>query len=157
VVSFIGGGNTRNPPVCRKSLTNFITYCCIEYTSPWTCFKLTTSVVICTDCIGSCKSNCHSITTTTVPHQFYEITINYFCLRGMTIYLIVRNKSHLNTVLLLLSISFGLILIFYIPSKWPKLMTFEYYMMKLTPMCVWMSTLVMIFTHWHRCVCGCRF
>jgi hypothetical protein len=24
--------------VCRKSLTNFITYCCIENTSPWTCF-----------------------------------------------------------------------------------------------------------------------
>jgi hypothetical protein len=25
VVSFIGGGNWRNPPTCRKSLTNFIT------------------------------------------------------------------------------------------------------------------------------------
>jgi fructose-bisphosphate aldolase class 1 len=24
-VSFIGGGNQRNPPTCRKSLTNFIT------------------------------------------------------------------------------------------------------------------------------------
>ena len=31
--------------------------CCIEYTSPWTGFKLTTLVVIGTDCIGSCKSN----------------------------------------------------------------------------------------------------
>jgi len=27
-------------PTCRKSLTNFITKCCIEYTSPWTGFKL---------------------------------------------------------------------------------------------------------------------
>jgi len=25
----------RKPWICRKSLTNFITYCCIEYTSPW--------------------------------------------------------------------------------------------------------------------------
>ena len=36
-VSFIGGGNwstQRKPPTCYKSLTNFITKCCIEYTSP---------------------------------------------------------------------------------------------------------------------------
>ena len=36
-VSFIGGGNRstwRKPPTYRKSLTNFITYCCIEYISP---------------------------------------------------------------------------------------------------------------------------
>jgi hypothetical protein len=45
VVSFIDGGNrsTRKKPLtCRKSLTNFITYCCIEYTSPWMGFELTT-------------------------------------------------------------------------------------------------------------------
>ena len=37
VVSFIGGGNRsirRKPPTCHNSLTNFITKCCIEYTSP---------------------------------------------------------------------------------------------------------------------------
>ena len=33
------------------------------YTSPWPLFKLTTSVVIGTGCIGSCKSNYHMITT----------------------------------------------------------------------------------------------
>jgi len=36
-VSVIGGGNRstqRKPPTSRKSLTNFITLCCIEYTSP---------------------------------------------------------------------------------------------------------------------------
>jgi hypothetical protein len=36
-ISFIGGGNQstqRKPPTCHKSLTNFITQCCIEYTSP---------------------------------------------------------------------------------------------------------------------------
>jgi hypothetical protein len=35
--SFIGEGNQstrRKPLTCCKSLTNFITWCCIEYTSP---------------------------------------------------------------------------------------------------------------------------
>ena len=49
-----------NPPPCRKSLTNFITYCCIEYTSPWTGFERTTLVVI-DIYIGSCKSNTNAI------------------------------------------------------------------------------------------------
>ena len=40
-VSFIGGGK-------RRKLTNFITYCCIEYTSPSTEFELKTLVVILT-------------------------------------------------------------------------------------------------------------
>ena len=31
--------------------------CCIKYTSPWAGFKLTTLVVIGTDCTNSCKSN----------------------------------------------------------------------------------------------------
>jgi hypothetical protein len=37
------------------------------YTSPWSRFELTTSVVIGTGGIGSCTSNYHSITATTVP------------------------------------------------------------------------------------------
>jgi len=37
------------------------------YTSPWSRFELTTSVLIGTDCIGSCKSNQHTITATTTP------------------------------------------------------------------------------------------
>jgi hypothetical protein len=37
------------------------------YTSPWPRFELTTSVVIGTHCIGSCKSNYHTITATTAP------------------------------------------------------------------------------------------
>ena len=39
-----------------KSLTNFITYRCIEYTSPWAEFELTASVVIGSDYTGNCKS-----------------------------------------------------------------------------------------------------
>ena len=64
-VSFIGGINQRKLPTCRKSLTNFITLCSIEYTSPRTGFELTTLVVIGTDCIGRYKSNYHMIMTTT--------------------------------------------------------------------------------------------
>jgi hypothetical protein len=48
-VRLIGGGNRstrRKPPACRKSLTNFITYCYIEYTSSWAGFELTTLVAI---------------------------------------------------------------------------------------------------------------
>ena len=40
-------------------------YHIILYTSPWYRFELTTSVVIGTGCIGSCKSNYHTITATT--------------------------------------------------------------------------------------------
>ena len=39
----------------------------IEYTAPWEGFELTTSVVIGTDYIGSCKPNYHTITTTKTP------------------------------------------------------------------------------------------
>jgi len=41
----------------------------------WTGFELTTLVVIGTDCIGSCKSNYHTITTTTtrvITHYPYK-------------------------------------------------------------------------------------
>jgi len=63
-VSFIGGGNRsalRKPPTCRKSLTNFYTWCCAVG------FELTTLVVMGNDCTCSCKSNYHMITTTTAP------------------------------------------------------------------------------------------
>ena len=59
------------------------------YTSPWSIFKLTTSVVIVTDCIGSCKSNYLTIMTTTALSRnesikktitfngvFFKITLN---------------------------------------------------------------------------------
>ena len=40
------------------------------YTSPWSRFELTTSVVIGTDCIVSCKYNYHAITATTAPGKY---------------------------------------------------------------------------------------
>jgi hypothetical protein len=64
--SFIGRVNQstrRKPPTYHESLANYITWCCIEYTSPWTGFELTTLVVIGTVCTFSCKSNYQTITT----------------------------------------------------------------------------------------------
>jgi hypothetical protein len=51
------------------------------YTSPLAGVEPTTSVLIGTDCIGSCKSNHHTITAMTVPHdsrfslKFGQITL----------------------------------------------------------------------------------
>ena len=42
------------------------------YTSLWSIFELTTSVLIGTDCISSCKSNYHTITVTTAPNQLMK-------------------------------------------------------------------------------------
>jgi len=41
------------------------------YTSPWSRFEVTTSVVIDTDCIDSCKSNYHTIMATTAPSDIH--------------------------------------------------------------------------------------
>ena len=62
-VSFINGRNRRTrrkPLTCRKSLKNF--YHIMLYTSPWSRLELKTSVMIGTVCIGSCKSDYHTIT-----------------------------------------------------------------------------------------------
>jgi hypothetical protein len=50
------------------------------YTSSWSRFDLTTSMVIGTDCIGSCKSNYHTITATTASSFIYWpfITFEHF-------------------------------------------------------------------------------
>ena len=47
------------------------------YTSPWSRFELTTSVVIGTDCIGSCKSKYHTITATTAPLLYIWCDMSY--------------------------------------------------------------------------------
>ena len=61
----------------------FVNY--IEYNTPWAGFELTTLVVINTDCIGSCKSNYHTITTTTILYDFsvsisrlYSYTMEFY-------------------------------------------------------------------------------
>jgi hypothetical protein len=67
----------------------------IMYTSPWSRFKLTTSVVIGTDCTGSCKFNYHSITTKTAPNvesrRSYISVLGYrICLFMWCFYLILE-------------------------------------------------------------------
>ena len=62
-VSFIGDGNqTTRRNHWPVAVTNKL-YHIMLYTLPWLRFELPTSVVIGTDCIGSCKSNYHTIMT----------------------------------------------------------------------------------------------
>jgi hypothetical protein len=54
-------------------------YHILLYTSPWSRFELTTSMVIGTDCIGNYKSNYHTITTTTeFALTIFPTSIYYF-------------------------------------------------------------------------------
>jgi hypothetical protein len=57
---------TADLPQVTVKLYHILLY---EYTLPWTGFELTTLVVIGTDCTGSCKSNYHTINTTTATHK----------------------------------------------------------------------------------------
>ena len=70
----IPGESRRLPQVTEKL------YHIMLCTSNWAGFELTTSVVIGTDCVDSCKTNYHTITTTTaswkcgVPYILYQQT-----------------------------------------------------------------------------------
>ena len=57
-----GGPGENHRPVASHWF--FFNHIYMLYTSPWSRFELTTSVVIGTDCIGSSKSNYHTITAT---------------------------------------------------------------------------------------------
>jgi hypothetical protein len=64
------------PQTCR--VTDKL-YHIMLYTSPGSRLELTTSVVIGTDCICSCKSNYHMITTMTSPLFLGLLWIPSFC------------------------------------------------------------------------------
>jgi hypothetical protein len=57
------------------------------YTSPWSRFELTTSVVIGTDCIGSCKSNC--LIVHCLIYVWYFTFISNIITHCMLMYIIV--------------------------------------------------------------------
>jgi hypothetical protein len=61
----------RKSQTFHKSLTNFYHMILYQVHLALVWFELTTLVVIGTDCIGSCKSNYHTIKTTTVPWERY--------------------------------------------------------------------------------------
>jgi hypothetical protein len=52
--------------------------CCIEYTSPWTGFELTTLVMIGSDCTGSCNSNYNTTTTVSNCQIKYKSVSNEY-------------------------------------------------------------------------------
>ena len=60
------------------------------YTSPWSRFELTTSVMLGTDCICSCKSNYHMITATMAPKYF--VNVCYFLKYIIMIYLFLLSR-----------------------------------------------------------------
>jgi hypothetical protein len=63
LVEKTGGPRENHLPVA----SHWQTYHIMLYTPPWSRFELTTSAVIGTDCIDSCKSNYHTITATSAP------------------------------------------------------------------------------------------
>jgi hypothetical protein len=72
----------------RTNIHIFIVYICtyyhiMLYTSPWSKLELTTSVAVGTDCIYSCKSNYHMVTTTAIPFKERSLAaIPFIYLRG---------------------------------------------------------------------------
>jgi hypothetical protein len=85
-----------------------------ENTSPWAGFKLTMLVVMGTDCIGSCKSNYHTITTTMTPYG------NWCNKRPNVIYIIMPAHGEVfsiqHFVIKLVSGVCGFLRVFQIPS-----------------------------------------
>ena len=59
----------------------------IKYTSQWSGIKLTTLVVICSDCTGSCRSSYQTIMTTTVCLNRIQIVLISFHHSILTFYL----------------------------------------------------------------------
>jgi hypothetical protein len=74
---------------------------------PWTRIGLATLVVIGTDCIGSCKSNYHMITTTMAPVIFWSIYGNKFFDTIIHLNYINFQKKILKGILLTLVIFLG--------------------------------------------------
>ena len=92
-VSFIGGDNqsTRRKPWPVVGCWQTLSHNVILSTPRRTRFEFTTLVVICTDCTGSCKSNYHTITTTTA--LTWLVIFLYFTSRSLPL---VLSNMYLN-------------------------------------------------------------
>jgi len=89
-----GGSGENHLPVASHWQTLSI----MVYTSPCSRFELTTSVVICTDCLGSSKSNYHTITARTAP--FYSCILNNHDNNLTLIFLVWSSENLCNLVLI---------------------------------------------------------
>jgi hypothetical protein len=69
----------------------------------WAEFELTTSVVKGTDCIGSCKSNYHTITTTTASLRFWP---NILQLWGILLFFTNKPRVAIFMIILVLPCHF---------------------------------------------------
>ena len=82
VVSFIGGGNRRKAPTCQTLSQNVVS---CKSREEWGS-NSQLSVVIGTDCIGSCKFNNHTIMTTMAPvYLCFGCLLPVYCVPNVTI------------------------------------------------------------------------
>jgi hypothetical protein len=105
----------RKSSTCRNSLTNHIMLYRVHLA--WVWFDLTTLVVIGTACIGSCKSNYHTIKIMTVPayityfrrwilHRIYDIHIYFIQFLKYVLYAMHAESTSWNILCMLCLIHF---------------------------------------------------
>ena len=107
------------------------------YTPPWSRLKLTKSAVIGTDCIGSCKSNYHTITATTTPSSLLRppfrqkyLSRSFVCTCSIIMVLFVKNYANQDELIMfkyekqlsmiMISTTFALLFTYY-PRKFTVL------------------------------------
>ena len=85
-------------------------YHILLYISPWSRLKLTTSLVMGTNCIGSCKYNYHTITATTATYIYQNVRVfnrpyritrilfhtSYFLFNPITVYYGIWSYQNFN-------------------------------------------------------------